>query len=229
MQARDVMTREVVTTRPDMPVHKVAELMIKHHISGLPVLDNAGKLVGLVSEGDLLRRVEPEKSQKKSWWLSLIGDPDAAKDFVRTEGRHVSDVMTKKVITVAPETELREVAQKLEANRIKRLPVVENGKVVGIVSRANLLQGIAAHPSAAPALSPDDRDLREAVENAIESVPGVTITQQNVVVADGNVEIWGYVHDESQRDAIRVAAENVPGAKQVSLHVGRLPFGSYWV
>lgn len=228
MEARDVMTREVITARPDTPVPEIARLMMTHEISGVPVIDASGALVGLVSEGDLLRRVEPGSGGAKSWWLRLFTD-EAARDFVRTEGRHARDVMTTALHTVAPDTPLGEVARTLEKHRIKRVPVVEGGRLVGIVSRANLLHGIAANPAPAPASGAEDRQLRDAVLSALRDVPGVAGGNASVVVVDGRAEIWGTVHEEAEREAMRIAAENVPGVREVTLHVAVVPVAGYWV
>ncbi|SFP98547.1 CBS domain-containing protein [Tranquillimonas alkanivorans] len=228
MQARDVMTREVVSARPDTPVAEVARLMMARGISGVPIVDDGGTLLGLVSEGDLLRRVEPERSGGRSWWLRLFAGENA-EDFVKTEGRHARDVMTKEVVTATPDTHLGEIARLLESRRIKRVPVVEGGRLVGIVSRANLLHAVAANPAPAPETAVQDRDLRDAVTKALEDAPGVSAMQMNVVVAGGTVDIWGYVHTDAERDAARVAAENVPGVRHVQLHLGTVPAAGYWV
>ncbi|SDY81852.1 CBS domain-containing protein [Citreimonas salinaria] len=228
MQAKDVMTREVVSAHPDTPVVEVARLMMSHGISGVPILDDSGRLVGLVSEGDLLRRVEPERFARQSWWLTLFAG-EKAEDFVKTKGRYARDVMTKEVVTATPGTELGKIARLLETRRIKRVPVVEGSHLVGIVSRANLLHAMAANPAPAPQTVVQDRDLRDAVTRALEDAPGVSAVQMNVVVAGGTVDIWGYVHTDAERNAAQVAAENVPGIRHVHLHLGTMPAAGYWV
>ncbi|MFV2035842.1 MAG: CBS domain-containing protein, partial [Halocynthiibacter sp.] len=140
MQAHDIMTKNVVTATPDTSVDQVAALMIEHDISAVPIVDENGAIAGLISEGDLMRRVEGAAQQPKSWWLSFFaGSEKTATDFIVQRGRHARDIMTRDVETVAPDQPVGEIARLLERKRIKRVPVVENGVLVGLVSRANLL------------------------------------------------------------------------------------------
>ena len=144
MLAKDVMTKQVISVGPDTPVGAVAQTMIDNRISAVPVLTAEGALLGIVSEGDLLHRTETGTERERSWWLSVISDPvGQARDFVKSHGRKASDVMTSDVVTVGEETSLRDIAGILEERRIKRVPVVREDRLVGIVSRANLLQGLA--------------------------------------------------------------------------------------
>ncbi len=147
MQVQDIMTQSVITVAPNATVEQATQLMMKHHISALPVLEENGTLLGIVSEGDLMRRVEGASDQKKSWWLHLFADKvDSTADFIALKGRFVRDVMTSKVVTVTPEMAVGEVARLLAEKHIKRAPVVKNDRLVGIVSRANLLHALAIIP-----------------------------------------------------------------------------------
>lgn len=172
MRAVDVMTTKVITVDPDASVLAVAKLLSEQAISGVPVVDAAGQLVGIVSEGDLLHRVEtgterhrgePLAGRRRSWWLETIGSPrELARDFLKSHGRTAADVMTREVISVTETAELADVAMLLETKRIKRVPVLRDGKLVGIVSRANLVRALAATTSE-PAIDADsdDRGIRE--------------------------------------------------------------------
>ena len=160
MQARNVMVTPVVTVKPTATVQEVATQFLERNISGAPVVDDKGKLVGMVSEGDLLHRVEAGTERRRSWWLRALTEADTlAAEYVKSHGRKVADVMTRTVITAAPETPLHEIATLLEKNAIKRLPILENGQLVGIVSRANLLQAVASARQVLEA-TPSDKAIR---------------------------------------------------------------------
>lgn len=223
MVAQDVMTTTVVTVTPEMPVPDIARLLLKHRVSAVPVVDSGGRLVGIVSEGDLMRRPETGTERHRSWWLTLVGGPDElAREFVKTHGHLAADVMTGDVVTVADDTPVAEIARLLEERRIKRVPVVRQGRVVGIVSRADLLRALASQRPAAAPPSSDDRTLREQVLHALRSAelgfPGFV----NVVVSDGVVHLWGAAESEETRRACRVAAESVAGVRAVENHMGVL-------
>jgi CBS domain-containing protein len=221
MKAADVMTRRLITIDPDSSVADAAKRMLESRISGMPVVDGEGQLVGVISEGDLLHRSEmgTDQPQRRSWWLNLISGPtDAADDYVKSHSRWVRDVMTQSVVTVNPDASLGDVVRVLERHRIKRVPVVDNGRLVGIVSRANLLQALGS--GAVIEMSADDRTLREGVLAELAAQPWAPEDySENIVVKDGIVHLWGSVSTESQRDALRVAAESVPGVKGVEDHI----------
>jgi CBS domain-containing protein len=227
MQARDVMTTPVLTVTKDTTVREVARLLLDHHISAVPVVDGDGILLGVVSEGDLIRRADAGTERRPSWWLSLVSDPeDDARQWLRSHGRLAGDVMSRNVIVATEDTPVPEIADLLERHRIKRVPVVREGCVVGIVSRANLLQALVARPvasNAAPTL--DDRALREAVFAAVNATGSRTL-YVNVLVTDGIAHLWGMAHSRAERDAMRAAAESVPGVKRVEERVSLLPEGS---
>lgn len=220
MNAGDVMTPDVITVRPETPLDQVVALMLEHGISGLPVLDGDA-LVGIVSEGDLLRRVELGTAQARSHLLEVLATAGSlAAEYARTHGRRAAEVMTRNVVTVNETTPLQDVARLMEARRVKRLPVLRDGKLVGIVSRANLLRALASRLQELPQMQPDDRRIRSAVLGELRRHKwGAWVAQLDVTVADGVVTLWGLVNSEAQRTAVRVAAENVPGVKSVEDHL----------
>jgi CBS domain-containing protein len=224
MRAKDVMSSPVVTAGPQTTVPEIAKLLIERRISALPVVDQGERVIGIVSEGDLMRRVENTDERHRSWWLRLFSDPatDAA-DFVKTHGRRAADVMTRDVVTVGEDTPLHEIAALLEERRIKRVPVVREGRVVGIVSRANLLHGLAARPANTPVRSADDEVIRSRILTTLREEVGGMTHFVNVVVNDGVVDLWGATDSSEVAQAIRVAAETAPAVREVRHHVTVLP------
>jgi CBS domain-containing protein len=224
MQARDVMTAAVATVRPDTRVEQIAALLLERRISGVPVIDAGGRLVGIVTEGDLMRRPDIGTERHRGWWLRTFGDErERATEYARAHGSRAEQVMTRNVVTVTEETSLAEIARLLEEHRIKRVPVVREGKVVGIVSRANLIQGLAARPAPPPPERwVDDRSIREEILRALDRGGWTTRGPLNVTVTDGVVELWGLVESKEERLAIRVAAENVPGVVAVKDNLGSI-------
>ncbi len=225
MQAKDIMTTNVATVTPETSVSDIAKLLIDKSISGVPVTDTGGMLVGVVSEGDLLRRPELETERHSSWWLDLLANNrETAAEYVKSHGTSAADVMTRNVVSVSETATVGEIAATLEKHRIKRVPVVRDGKVVGIVSRANLLHGLAASKEAAPATpSADDRTIREKLTEQLESQGWVSSGSLNLIVDGGIVQLWGWVDSEEERRAIVLAAEQYPGVKGVEDHLGSLP------
>lgn len=225
MQAIDIMTPKVVSVGPDAEVREIAQLLLNHRISAVPVVDEAHQVIGIVSEGDLMRRVKDESGHRDSWWLSLFSGGKDAGDYVKSHGRKAHEVMTPNPMTVEENTPLHTIARILEKHHIKRVPVLRDGKLVGIVSRANLLQGIA-NAAVAPTQSPtDDRQIREAILKEVENNTGVQVEGISVIVDGGAVEVWGLVESLEQKQAVTVAAENVPGVTQVENHLGMMPRG----
>jgi CBS domain-containing protein len=218
MIAADVMVSNVITVRPDTSVEKIAETLLANRISAVPVVNEAGGLVGIVSEGDLIHRVEAGTERHRSWWLELLtGKEILAREFVKSHARKAADVMTRPVITVKPSTPLGELASLLEKHRIKRVPVVNDGKIVGIVSRANLVQALVRIGNeAAPAASVEDSTLYDNILAQLRSTSWADASNISVVVNNGTVELWGIVDSEIEKNAIRVAVEVTPGVRQVS-------------
>lgn len=215
MRAKDIMTTRVVTVGPDEPVAGIARKLTDHHISAVPVVGEDGALLGIVSEGDLLRR--PELGTEKpsgSWWLNLWRDPsDLADDFTKAHGRTARDVMTAPAVSVGPEAPLSEIAETLERNHIKRVPVVDGGTVVGLISRANIIREIASAGAVTIATDADDEAIRKAVDRALSAQPWASYGTTSVTVKEGRVEFWGVVGSESERAATRVLAEEIDGVK----------------
>jgi CBS domain-containing protein len=220
MKAADVMTTHVISVSPDDSILKCVRLMLEYRISGLPVIDAKGSLVGVVTEGDFLRRTEAGTERKRPRWLEFITGPGRlAGEYVHSHGRKVSEVMTPDPIAVCEDTPVEEVVRLMEQRRIKRLPVMRGNNVVGIVSRANLLHALAiVGREAAPALK-DDQAIRARILADLAKQPWAPRDLIDVTVRNGAVELWGVVTADHQREAASVVAENVPGVKSVINHV----------
>jgi CBS domain-containing protein len=220
MNAGDVMTPRVVSVGPDASIVEAMQLMLANRISGLPVIAENGKLVGIVTEGDFLRRAETGTQRVRRRWLEFfMGPGKLAEEYVRTHSRKVGEVMTPDPVTITEDTPLAAVVGLLEERRIKRLPVVRSGVVVGIVSRANLLHALASLARAQPSEVPTDAAIRERIYAELNRQRWIPKDFINIVVRDGEVELWGTILDERERQAVRVAAENVPGVKHVFDHL----------
>jgi CBS domain-containing protein len=228
MKASDVMVTDVVTAKPDSSVYDVAELLLTNRISAVPIVDDAGKLLGMVSEGDLLRRGEADTGHERSWWLKLLmGRELLAAEYLKEHSRRVRDVMTRGIVSAEPDTPVADIATLLERYRIKRVPIVRDGKVVGIVSRANLIQALATlRTKATQPQSVADTELREKVVSRLKSEPWVRPSLVNVTVTDGTVDLWGIVGSSVQKHALRAAVEIIPGVKAVNDNVLVRPVGA---
>ena len=216
MHVRDVMVTPVITVKPSTTVKEVAELFLERKISATPVVDGEQRLVGIVSEGDLLHRVEAGTERHRSWWLEgFIGNDTLAAEYVKAHGRKVSDVMTRKVITASPQTPLHEVATLMEKNAIKRVPILENGQLVGIISRVNLIQAVATARKLLD-IPLSDTTIREKILSDLKKQPWAHTTMLNVTVNAGVVDLWGIAESAAERKAIKVAAESTPGVCAVN-------------
>lgn len=218
MLAKDVMTTAVLTVTPDTDVGEIARTLLDAHVSALPVIAADGSLAGIVSEGDLMHRVESETRRRPSWWLRLLAAPEEpAERYLQEFGRRARDVMTREVVTVGPDTPLTEIAAILEKYHIKRVPVLDGGKLVGIVSRANLLRGVATwqKPSG---VRVEDTALRARLLEALNEAE-LPMHLVNVTVTDGAVELWGVVDSELQIEAARAAAEATVGVVRLENHL----------
>ena len=228
MKASDIMTSPVITVGPDTPVRHIAGLLFEHRISAVPVLDN-GKLVGIVSEADLLHRHEigTERSAGSgSWWLQLFSSDRSISKYIKSHAMRAHDVMTPDVISVTPDTPVAEVATLLERRGIKRVPVLQDGRLAGIVSRSNLVQALAARGRVMNAGDSSDGAIRVRLSAELERQPWWRPNTSNVIVTDGVVHYFGMIDSEDprQRQAARVAAENVPGVRAVEDH--RVPISA---
>jgi CBS domain-containing protein len=217
MNAADVMVSNVITVNPDADVRDVAKVLLANRISAVPVVDERGGLVGIISEGDLVRRPEIGTERARSWWLAAL-DANAGliEEFVRSHSRKVSDVMTRDVVTAKPDDSLADIATLLEKNRIKRVPIVSGDKIVGIVSRANLVQALASLKEVrTETTAMEDAKLRGQVFARLQEAPRTGLSLPNVIVHDGIVRLWGTVSSEADRKVIRVAVEVIPGLRRV--------------
>jgi CBS-domain-containing membrane protein len=215
MRAHQIMTRHVVTVGPETSVVEAADTMLRHHISGLPVINTAGGLIGIISEGDFIRRAEIGTERKRGRWLRLLAGPgQIASEFVRERGRKVREIMTPHPVTIAGNTSLEESVMLFEKHNIKRLPVMRGDQLVGIVTRSNLLHAVAALARDVPDPTAADDQIRSNIIAAIEGADW-SPSRFNVIVRDGIVHLDGIVTDERCRQAAIVAAENVSGVRQV--------------
>ena len=220
MKASDIMTKKVVVVEADATVMRAARLMLQNRISGLPVIDAAGSLSGIVTEGDFLRRAELGTQRRRSRWLGfLVGPGQLATEYVSACGRKVHEVMTATPYTITEDTSLEDIVQLMERHRIKRLPVMREGKLVGIVSRANLLHALASLAREAKAPAGNDAAIRESILAELNKQPWAPLGLISIVVRNGVVELWGAITDERERQALIVVAENVPGVKSVRDHL----------
>jgi CBS domain-containing protein len=226
MLAQDIMTKDVLTVTPDTSVKDIARCMMEHRVGGLPVIDKQGHIVGIVTEGDLVRRSDLDTARQRNGWLDIfLSNADRARDFAREHGRTAQDIMTTEVIAVAPGASLRQIADLFETRRIRRVPVVANGKVVGIVSRANLVQALATpHTDAVDRI--DDPQIRDLVLAAYRRLAWGIRHERNIIVRDGVVHLWGFVPTSAELDALRVATEDIPGVKGFVDHTVRT-FGEF--
>lgn len=217
MLARDIMQSRVVTIRDDSTVQAAARLMLQHHVSGLPVVDGSNALVGIVTEGDFLRRAEIGTQRKHARWVAfLLGGGRLADEYRLAHTRHVRDVMTADVHTVEETATIEDIVAAMERHRIKRVPVVRKNTVVGIVSRVDLLHAFAVRSAAPHPTQASDAAIRAVIVAEMQRQPWAAGNSANVVVHDGIVELHGAILDERERQALRVIAENVPGVKKVN-------------
>jgi CBS domain-containing protein len=231
MIASDVMVSTVITVGPDASVRDVADLLLRNRISAVPVVGADGQILGIVSEGDLMNRPEAKTARQKPWWLNAFASNDTlAVDYVKAHSRRVTDVMTRNVITAPPNTSVAEVAAILEKNRIKRVPIVAHGKIVGIVSRANLLQALASSKDKTPTAQVDDSAIRDNIMKRLADERWTRPALLSVIVQDGSVNLWGMVESSNEKEAVLVLAEATPGVRTVNdnLNVRPVPLAG-WV
>lgn len=226
MHASQVMTRPVLTVPADATVYAAADILLGSRISAAPVIDADGRIVGIVSEADLMNRPETGTVPSRTWLQRLLAsDGRLARDYVRSHSHHVADVMTRKVVTAEERTPLHDVALLMQRHGVKRVPIMRDGKVIGIVSRANLLQGLLARepfPTEAPL--GDDQIRGEVYEELARHSWAADIA--NVVVDGGTVSLWGHVHSTPAKEAVRIAVENVSGVKRVVNNIVVMPSAS---
>jgi CBS domain-containing protein len=222
MKAKDVMTSPVASLEPDATVLQAVHMMLQKRISGLPVIDKDGRLVGIVTEGDFLRRSETGTEQRRSRWLELlVGAGRLADEYTRAHGRKVKEVMTRDPTTASEDTPLGEIVDLMERHQIKRIPIVRGDHVVGIVSRANLLHALASASQQAALPTQSDETIRTLLltEFGKQRWAQTALMYVNPIVRNGVLDLWGTITDERERQALIVAAQNVPGVKELRDHL----------
>jgi len=221
MRVKDVMTKKVIGVRPEADVATAIDLMVSSHVSGLPVVEDGGALVGLLSEADLIRRIEIGTQGKPATWLSCLVHPGRlAEDYARTHGRKVAEIMTHDVVTIGPDALLEEAASLMEEKGVRRLPVVSEGKLVGILARADFVRALAGFVRQSydePLTS--DVEIKRRIEAELEEESWAPAGMVEVKVTNGVVELHGALTDEAQRSAVRILAENVDGVREVHDHL----------
>jgi len=225
MRAIDVMTSEVISVDENSTVTAVARLLAERGISAVPVVDKANQVIGMVSEGDLLHRAETGTERRRAWWLDMMASTNKlAGDYIKSHSSKVKDVMTRDVFSVTETTPVADIALLLETNRIKRVPVVRDGKLVGIVSRANLVRALAMTIDEAPSgVEADDRRIRDKLLAELKAQRWAEVSPANVTVKEGVVHLWSSYLSEQEKRALVVAAENIPGVRRVEDHMRPVP------
>jgi CBS domain-containing protein len=222
MIAYDVMTANVITDTPDMPITEIAKLLVEHRIGAMPVVTADGRLLGIVSQTDLAHRSETDTEKRRKWWLSLIADNDArAREYIKTHGKTAKDVMTTVIISVAYDANLADVADALDKHGIRQLPVMRSGKMVGIISRADIVRALAQSATTSEGLS--NSELQRAVWDAIRQQAWLQSSYLNLSTKDGIVELYGAVQSADQRSALLVLVEGVAGVLKVADNLSVMP------
>jgi CBS domain-containing protein len=221
MRARDIMARSVVSVKPDATLEQATAIMLERHISGLPVVGDDGRLVGIVTEGDLLRRGELGTERRRPRWLHFLLSPGRlAEQYAHTRGRRVEEVMSPEVLTAAEEAELPEIVDLMTRHDVKRVPIVVGDHLIGIVSRADLMRALSESlRGSSSASAHDDAAILQDIHGAFAKSGCIPTPLVTVSVHDGNVELRGSITDERERAAVRVAVENVPSVKSIHDHL----------
>ena len=224
MNAQEAMTRDVVTVRPHTTVGEIADLLVRHRISAVPVVSDDNRVVGIVSQTDLGHRSETGTEKRRKWWLDIFADSDTkAREYIKSHGLKAEDVMSRIVVSVSKDASLSEVADVLDTHRIRQVPVMDGGKLVGMISRADLVRKLAEVKVAAPAARPDGGALQKAIWDEIKAQSWLRSAYVNLAVKDGVVELYGAVGSDEQRHALRVLVEAVSGVRKVEDKVTLLP------
>jgi CBS domain-containing protein len=220
MKAKDIMTSNVISIGSEATIYEAARLMLQNRISGLPVVDSTGALIGMVTEGDFLRRAETGTERRRPRWLEVVLGPSRlAADYTHTHGRKVDELMTNDPVAVSEDAPVEEIVGLMERRRIKRVPVIRDGRPVGIVSRANLVRAMLPAALSAQPVAQNDRDIRNSILAQLRSQKWAPVAMVDATVNKGIVDFWGTIVDERDRAALKVLAENVPGVKAVRDHL----------
>ena len=224
MNAQEAMTKDVITVGPDATVGEIAGLLVQHRVSAVAVVSADNRVVGIVSQTDLGHRSETGTEKKRKWWLDIFADADTrAREYVKSHGLRAQDVMTRFVVSVSKTASLSEVAEVLDTHRIRQVPVMEDGKLLGMISRTDLVRKLAEVRVAAPAARPDNGALQKAIWDQIKAQPWLKSAYVNLAVKDGAVELWGAVNSDEQRRALRVLVEGVSGVRKIENNVVLFP------
>ncbi len=220
MKAQDIMSRRVITVRRDSDLQQAIATMLDHGISGMPVTNENGALVGMLTEGDLLRRSELGTERRRPRWLEfLIGPGKLAAEYTHAHGRSVADAMSESLHYATPDMPLQQVVDMMERQRIKRVPVLDQGRLVGIITRANLLRALALAAPTLPASSPSDQQIRQQLQTELAASAWAPCSMLDVVVQQSEVHLYGTILDGREREALCVAARNTPGVTAVHDHL----------
>lgn len=220
MKAQDIMSKRVITVKRDSDLQQAIAIMLEHGISGMPVTNENGALVGMLTEGDLLRRSELGTERRRPRWLEfLIGPGKLAAEYTHAHGRSVADAMSDSLHYATPDMPLQQVVDMMERQRIKRVPVLDQGRLVGIITRANLLRALALAAPALPASSPSDQQIRQQLQTELAASAWAPCSMLDVVVQQGEVHLYGTILDGREREALCVAARNTPGVTAVHDHL----------
>jgi len=216
MKAHEIMTRDVMTVRSDTSVRDIAALMVEKHISGVPVLTDDGKLIGMVSQSDLLHRAEVGTDRKHKWWFRILADSSAlAREYTKAHGLRARDIMSRYVVFVRDDAELRDVADILDKRRIKRVPVVRGDRLVGLITRGDLVRALSQVQVSTAAKAISNADLHKMLYDRIRSQSWINDNYISLTVNDGIVELAGFVERDEQRNALRVLVEETDGVSRV--------------
>ena len=219
MIAADVMTRKIISITPDATMADAVQIMLDKGISALFVIDSSGILQGIITEADLIHRSELGTQRHSSWFARLFAPGREAADFTESHSRRVGDLMTPDLLTVEETTELPDVVQAMERNGVKRVGVVKDGNLTGVITRSNLLRGLASVARNAVGVTSDDRTIKDTINESLAKESWAPVARIDLTVVDGVVEIWGTITSEDERRAVCVIAENTPGVKRVVDHM----------
>ena len=222
MRARDIMTKDVVTIGRSTPVAEIAAILVKHRISGVPVVTADRQVIGIVSESDLMHRAETGTEIRRKWWLVLLGDPDRmAEEYTKSHGLRAEHVMSRTIVSVSPDADAAEVADVLDRHQIKRAPVLEDGRLVGLITRSDLVRALAGLEIGKPIERSVNGAVQKALIDVIAAQPWLDAAYLTPVVNDGVVDLWGYIGSEAQRRALYVLVEEVAGVREIRDHLRR--------